>query len=251
MVIHLVELDLRATTEGGTETYQVPLAFYEHPETRLDHAFVGWWEDAEHGWVHAYDALHDREAMALLAAGLRRGRQPGRHRRERAGFHRLPGHDLDLEAHSTLFAGEQSNSSVAFGEDALLKVFRKITPGANPDITVHEVLTEAESEHIAALYGWLEVDGPGGPGRRASSSSRCSRSSCARPPTAGSWRWPASGRCSPSADAATRVRSPAATSPARRPGSARRCGRCTTLLRDALPDRDPAGRGGRRAGRAR
>ena len=43
----------------------MPLAFYEHPETRLDHAFVGWWEDPEHGWVHAYDALHDREAMAL------------------------------------------------------------------------------------------------------------------------------------------------------------------------------------------
>ena len=71
-------------------------------------------------------------------------------------FHRLPGHDLDLEAHSTLFSGEQSNSSVAFGEDALLKVFRKITPGVNPDIAVHEVLTRAGSEHVAALYGWLE-----------------------------------------------------------------------------------------------
>ena len=35
------------------------------PENRLDHAFVGWWEDPDHGWVHAYDALHDREAMAL------------------------------------------------------------------------------------------------------------------------------------------------------------------------------------------
>ena len=47
-------------------------------------------------------------------------------------FHRLPGHDLDLEAHSTLFSGEQSNSSVAFGEDALMKVFRKVTPGREP-----------------------------------------------------------------------------------------------------------------------
>ena len=60
-------------------------------------------------------------------------------------FHRLPGHELDIEAHSTLFTGEQSNSSVAFGEDALLKVFRKVTPGVNPDIAIHQVLTEAGS----------------------------------------------------------------------------------------------------------
>ena len=59
-------------------------------------------------------------------------------------FHRLPGHDLDTEVHSTLFSGEQSNSSLAFGDDSLLKVFRKVTPGVNPDIAVHRVLTEAE-----------------------------------------------------------------------------------------------------------
>ncbi len=38
-----------------------------------------------------------------------------------------------------------------------MKVFRKITPGANPDISIHEVLTRAGSEHVAALYGWLET----------------------------------------------------------------------------------------------
>ena len=38
-----------------------------------------------------------------------------------------------------------------------MKVFRKVTPGANPDIAVHDELTRADSEHIAALYGWLEA----------------------------------------------------------------------------------------------
>jgi maltokinase len=71
-------------------------------------------------------------------------------------FHRLPGHELDLDAHSTLFSGEQSNSSVAFGEDALLKVFRKVTPGVNPDVQVHEVLSRADSPDVAHLYGWLD-----------------------------------------------------------------------------------------------
>jgi maltokinase len=39
-------------------------------------------------------------------------------------------------------------------------VFRKITPGVNPDIRVHDVLTRTGSQHIAKLYGWLDwVDG--------------------------------------------------------------------------------------------
>jgi maltokinase len=154
VVIHLVELTY-SDAEGGTELYQVPLAFYEYPEHRIDHAFVGWWEDPDHGWQHAYDAVHDREAMALWQRAFDAAATDGD-----GGalvFHRLPGHDLDLDASSTLFSGEQSNSSVAFGEDALMKVFRKVTPGVNPDIAVHEVLTRAGSEHVAALYGWLEA----------------------------------------------------------------------------------------------
>ncbi len=76
-------------------------------------------------------------------------------------FERIPGHELDLTTHSTLLSGEQSNSSVAFGEDSLLKLFRRITPGRNPDISVHEVLTRAGSDHVAALYGWLEAPSEG------------------------------------------------------------------------------------------
>jgi maltokinase len=169
VVIDLVEVAY-GDAEGGTEVYQVPIAFYTHPETRLDHAFIGWWEEPAYGWVHGYDALHDREAMACwLRAFDRAAGEAGGNLVDESGlrFHRLPGHDLDLETHSTLFSGEQSNSSVAYGEDSLMKVFRKITPGVNPDISVHEVLTRAGSEHIAALYGWLdwvdeEADGGAG-----------------------------------------------------------------------------------------
>jgi maltokinase len=143
--------------EGGTEAYQLPLSFYEHPQEHLEHARIGLWADEDFGTCHVYDALHDREAMACWLRSFDE-QPPGP-----LTFHRLPGHDLDLEAHSTLFSGEQSNSSVAFGEDALMKVFRKITPGANPDIAVHDVLTRAGSDHVAALYGWLEADLDGEP----------------------------------------------------------------------------------------
>jgi maltokinase len=158
VVIHLVDVtyaDAEPDADDRVETYQVPLALYTDPQHRLDHAFVGWWEDPERGWVHGYDAVHDREAMACWLRSFAQ---------ETTGtaltFHRVDDRPLDLEAHSTLFSGEQSNSSVAFGEDCLLKVFRKVTPGPNPDISTHRVLTEAGSDKIARLYGFLEAPGP-------------------------------------------------------------------------------------------
>ena len=173
--IELVTVTYADAPDGQQEElYQLPLCYYAERLDRLDHAFVGWWEEPElGGFVHAYDAVHDRDAMAgwlrafdqvptSSTSGV--GEASGDGTQEGAlEFHRLPGHDLDTEAHSTLFSGEQSNSSLAFGEDALLKVFRKITPGVNPDIAVHQVLTEAGSEHVAHLYGWLEAVEPEGP----------------------------------------------------------------------------------------
>jgi maltokinase len=152
---------------SGEETYQVPLAYYPDPQERLEHALVGSWEDPDLGPVHAYDAMHDRDATALwlqafaaVSPEAAEGDSGGPAAAQAHGdltFHRLPGHDLDLDAHSTLFSGEQSNSSVAFGEDALMKLFRKVTPGRNPDVVIHRALTEQGSEHVAALYGWVEL----------------------------------------------------------------------------------------------
>jgi maltokinase len=102
--------------------------------------------------VHAYDAIHDREAMA---AYLRAFAYPPD---GPLTFHRLPGTEVDPTAPSTPFTGEQSNSSVAFGEHALLKVFRRVTPGVNPDIEIHEQLTLAGSDNVAALLGWVECE---------------------------------------------------------------------------------------------
>lgn len=153
VAIDLATVRFEAT--GETEFYQLPLSFYAEPQARLTHALIGSWDDAEFGPSHVYDAVHDREAMACW---LRCFAAPADAPVDGPlAFHRLPGHDLDLDAHSTLFSGEQSNSSVAFGEDSLLKVFRKITPGVNPDIAIHRVLTEAGSEHVADLYGWLDA----------------------------------------------------------------------------------------------
>jgi maltokinase len=146
--VHLVDVRY---ADGDQDTYQLPLSVYDEPQDRLGHAFVGDWDGRFH-----YDAVHDREEMARWLAAFAEAEST-----DDLVFHRVPGHDLDLDTHSSLFSGEQSNSSVAFGEDSLMKVFRRITPGANPDIEIHRVLTEAGSEHVAHLYGWVdaEIDG--------------------------------------------------------------------------------------------
>ena len=146
-----IELATVTYADGGSELYQLPLAYYAGPEERLEHARVGSWEDDELGEVYVYDALADRHATAHWLRRFAEGTVD-----DELVFHRVEGHELDLEAPSSLFAGEQSNSSVRFGEDSLMKVFRKVTPGHNPDIEIHHALTVAENEHVAALYGWLE-----------------------------------------------------------------------------------------------
>ena len=53
---------------------------------------------------------------------------------------------------------EQSNTSVVFGDRVLLKLFRKLQPGVNPDIELTNALTAAGSRHVppqigAVVYG--------------------------------------------------------------------------------------------------
>jgi maltokinase len=136
--------------DGGSDLYQLPLSTYDEPQDRLGHAHVGEWDEQFH-----YDAVHDREAMQAWLRAFADSTPTS----PRGAFHRTSAeHDLDLESHSSLYSGEQSNSSVAFGEDSLMKLFRRLTAGSNPDIEIHEALTRAGSNHVAALYGYVASD---------------------------------------------------------------------------------------------
>ena len=141
-------------TPGGTDIYQVPLSYYLGERPRLKHALVGTWDDAELGEVWAYDALHDHSATPLWLRGFAEGEPLGD-----LAFHRLDDPELDVHARSTVLTGEQSNSSVMFGDDSMMKLFRRITPGQNPDLEILSALTRAGNEHIATLYGYVEATG--------------------------------------------------------------------------------------------
>jgi maltose alpha-D-glucosyltransferase/alpha-amylase len=59
--------------------------------------------------------------------------------------------------------GEQSNSSATFGERLILKLYRTLEDGPNPDLEVTRFLLDHGFEHVAALAGAAEY-GRGGAG---------------------------------------------------------------------------------------
>jgi maltokinase len=54
---------------------------------------------------------------------------------------------------------EHSNSSVVFDESSILKIFRKVEPGPNPDVEITRVLAERGYEHVLAPLAELQRDG--------------------------------------------------------------------------------------------
>jgi maltokinase len=126
--------------------YQVPLEVRPEPVERLQHVMLG---HIETGYV--YDALHDRTVTGRLLDRLAAGEQLGR-----LTFHHVEGAEVPTGLESLVLTGEQSNTSLAFGDQALLKVFRRLSPGTNPDIEVHAALARTDCPHVAPLLGWVE-----------------------------------------------------------------------------------------------
>ena len=62
-----------------------------------------------------------------------------------------------------MIAAEQSNTSVVFGDAAILKVLPRLFPGANPDLEVAAALARLGSVHVAPPYGWIETELDGEP----------------------------------------------------------------------------------------
>ena len=55
---------------------------------------------------------------------------------------------------------EQSNSSIIYGDRVILKFFRRVEAGENPDLEIGRFLTERKNfPHIPAVAGWLDYKG--------------------------------------------------------------------------------------------
>ncbi|HEY1643976.1 MAG TPA: phosphotransferase [Streptosporangiaceae bacterium] len=132
--------------------YQILVGLRREMPPGLRHAVIG----ELPGGLTAYDALHDPELSSCLLAGIAAGRTEGG-----LVFAREPGAALGRWPGARVISAEQSNTSVVFGEAAILKVLRRLFPGANPDLEVAGALARLGSAHVAPPYGWIatEVDG--------------------------------------------------------------------------------------------
>jgi maltose alpha-D-glucosyltransferase/alpha-amylase len=155
---------------GGTpDFYAVPLAFVRAgDEAMRSRAAVAdleveTREGVERGWL--VDALELPEFCAELLETI------GRRRRLRGEIGEIvatttralrevrgpEGADLT----PSVMKGEQSNTSVLFGQRIVLKLFRRLSEGTNPDLELGRFLTErARYPHAPPLAGALEYQIP-------------------------------------------------------------------------------------------
>ncbi len=219
-------------TDGGAETYLVPLSWRDSPAEDLAPAYVGAVSGAA-GETYAYDAMRDREATVPWLTHLVAASTVGPMHFHPAGVAYIP-EGLPGDVIST----EQSNTSLVYGETAILKLFRRLEPGLNPDVEVHDALRRRRTRTSPRCWATSRSTTPTEGGRRPRS--RCCRPSCPTPATAGGWPPPACGTSTPRATC-TPTRS-AGTSPARPSGWARRRPRCTGTWPGCCPTgRPPTG----------
>jgi len=150
LVSALVEIRFHA---GTHELYQLLLGF---------RPVADGWETAVisevDGWL-VYDALADatlsRELVHLMRTGASLAADEGTVEFEPV---ELSAFGTDLSSPRPIGA-EQSNSSVVFGDELILKAYRRLEAGINPELELLRFLTERDFPNIPALAGWYAYSG--------------------------------------------------------------------------------------------
>lgn len=128
-------------------TYQVPLSIRQDWVDRLDYVHLG-----RVGSGQVYDGLYDKEAAAIILGHFADGgRQVGD-----MSFHVQDKSTIPFDEQPMVLPGEHHNTSLAYGDVGLLKVFRHIQPGVNADVEIHEALARADCTLVAPLLGWID-----------------------------------------------------------------------------------------------
>ncbi|WP_089102086.1 maltokinase N-terminal cap-like domain-containing protein [Streptomyces hyaluromycini] len=156
LLLHAV---VSADGEAGPLRCQLLLGLRPELPDRLAPAAIatvpaGPWQ----GW-RVYDALADGTLLALLLRTLAGGGAPQGPRLERSSRYPLP---VGLVPRPLQV--EQSNTSVAYGDRVLLKIFRRPEPAPHTEVEALRALTRQECARTPHLYGAVHSDAPGAEG---------------------------------------------------------------------------------------
>jgi maltokinase len=138
---------------GSHELYQLLISFVPDAELAGRTAIVA---GGEHT---AIDSVTDpelaRDLLRLIAGEAQIATGEGCFRFQ----HVEASGPIPVDARARPVGVEQSNSSIVFGGETILKVFRKLEPGINPELELLHFLTRQQFANIAPLQGWYEYDG--------------------------------------------------------------------------------------------
>jgi maltokinase len=138
------------TVSHGTtvDYYQVLAGLRRELPERLWHADIGAAGDGR----EVYDALHDSDLTKSLLAAMADQSTVGS-----LQMRKVPGARFGTGLDSLVLTSEQSNTSLVYGDESILKVFRRLSPGPNPDLEVTTALARLGSPHVAEPLGWIET----------------------------------------------------------------------------------------------
>ena len=130
----MVRSELVDVSLGGTsQTYHL-LVGYMPAGTAEPGAFIGQIDLPGRGLVDIVDAPHSPTAMAALLRAITQSGAPGV-----VWFDNPPEPSSD----TTVFPGEQSNTTIKIGENVLFKMYRKLCPGPNLESKMLAALTRS------------------------------------------------------------------------------------------------------------
>jgi 1,4-alpha-glucan branching enzyme len=154
--VHLVAA---VSGDGGEVTYQVPVTYRPRQEHALEDALIGVFAHPARGDLWVYDGPHDPVFVGALLRLLGGGRAPADDGGPGGAVGVMQRVEAPPTGSSQVLRGEQSNTSIIVSADddpVILKLFRVLQPGTNPDVIVQTRLAAAGCDRVPMPVGWIE-----------------------------------------------------------------------------------------------
>ncbi|WP_103350454.1 phosphotransferase [Amycolatopsis sp. CA-128772] len=149
----LLHVVVEVAQDDRREPYQLLVGRRTHPPEISSGSWIG-----AVGDLNAYEASGDLDVTGVLLDLMAREESVGS-----LTFEHEPGVELETGLRARPITSEQSNTSLVYSGQYILKLFRKLSPGKNKDLLLHRALQAVGSKHIAAPLGSITGDLDGEP----------------------------------------------------------------------------------------